>query len=142
MIHNALASPAFKIFAIPVIFLILGVLSNRVGRRDGDTTPRQNDWAVGTKTLLMTLSKIASDLEGSTSTTNPELIAWLVGIFFFLFISVDHDRFRSWELARTLGTAQQATDKKDIFLGVILPDVVALGLFISYQYEQTRGFTS
>jgi len=59
-------------------------------------------------------------------------LGWLVGILLCVFLSIDHDRFRSWERdSRGL-----PTETKRMFVGVILPDLLALALFTFYQAQK------
>jgi len=57
-----LSSPSFHFIGIPIIFVLIGVFANRLGRRDGDKSPKRNDFSVGTTTILTALGAIASDL--------------------------------------------------------------------------------
>lgn len=131
--HEIIAHPLFQIFGIPAIFLLIGVFAKQLGRRDGDVSPHRNDWAVATTVLLMTLGVIAADLR-TTTTSTTDLTAWLVGVLLFTLISIHHDRYRSWERA-----AGAVTDKKKMFIGIVLPDLFAILVFSAYQYDKLRG---
>jgi hypothetical protein len=52
---NIVASAGFQVAAVPLVLMLVGVFAKRLGRRDGDESPRRNDWAVGTTVLLMLL---------------------------------------------------------------------------------------
>jgi hypothetical protein len=119
----------FQIFGVPMVFMLIGVFAKRLGRRDGDQAPRRNDWAVATTILLMTFGVIAADLRLASAASLPELAGWLVGMVFVTLISIDHDRYRSWQKVGGL-----ASDRKNMFSGIILPDVVAVLVFSAYQY--------
>jgi hypothetical protein len=122
-----LVSAWVQVGGIPVMLLIVGVVARRLGRRDGDPSPRANDWAVGTTLLLMVLGTIVGDLR--TQTKILELLGWLIGVLFTIFLSIDHDRYRSWVRdANGIPT----TDKR-LFWGVIAPDVLCLVVFAAYQ---------
>lgn len=56
-------SPWFQVIAPPIGFLLIGMFAKRLGRRDGNDSPHINDWAVSTTVLLMTLGKVAADLQ-------------------------------------------------------------------------------
>lgn len=90
MIQN----PWFQAIAPPAFFLAIGVFANRLGRRDGDDSPRRNDWAVSTTVMLMTLGKVTADLIGRSEPANTLL--WMLGILFAVFVSIEHDRYRTW----------------------------------------------
>lgn len=125
---NFLASAWVQVGGVPILLLLVGVMARRLGRRDGDSSPRINDWAVGTTLLLMVLGTIIGDLR-TTPTKTSALLGWLIGILFTTFLSLDHDRYRSW-IRDTNGLP--TTDKR-LFLGVIVPDMLCLIIFGAYQ---------
>ncbi len=134
--HSAgqlLSSPWFQIAGIPLGLMLVGVLAKRLGRRDGDRTPRRNDAAVSTEILLIILGAALVDFR---NTRNPIAVStnlgWLAAILVLVFLSIDHDRFHSW--VRDARGAPTAT--KHLFFGVILPDLVALGVFALYQAQK------
>jgi hypothetical protein len=90
------ASAWFQVAVVPLMLMMVGVFAKRLGRRDGDNSPRSNDWAVGTTILLMLLGTVLGDLRTAQGRTS-ELLAWLIGVLFTAFLSLDHDRFRSWK---------------------------------------------
>ena len=120
---------------VPLAFLIVGVLARRLGRRDGDDTPRRNDWAAATTVLLMSMGKVAGDLleAASKRADTLDIVWWLLGLLFATFISVDRDRYASWVLAGT-----QPTRLKRIWGGIVFPDMVAVLLFSAYQYIKLK----
>ena len=126
---SILASRWFQILMVPLILMLVGVLAKRLGRRDGDDSPRQNDWAVGTTILLMLLGIMVGDLRGA-HTQVEGLLGWLVGLLITTFFSLDHDRFRSWERD---AADNKPTNTKRLWVGVILPDVLCLAMFAIYQ---------
>jgi hypothetical protein len=128
---NILSNPAFHIVGVPLIFALIGVFANRLGRRDNDDEPEINDWAVGTTILLTLLGTIAADLPLSSNGGNISTVSgWFTGVLFTLFISIDNDRFRSWERdAQGL-----PTKRKHLYWGVIAPIIVCSALFVLYQY--------
>jgi hypothetical protein len=55
-----------------------------------------------------------------------------VGLLVAIFFSIDHDRYGSW-----LRTPDgEPTDRKSIFLGIFLPDLLSLIIFWIYQSEK------
>lgn len=128
-----IASPFVQIVAIPVVLLLVGVLARRLGRRDGDKTTRKNDWAVGTTLLLMALGTILGDLQNSSAPV-PDLPWWLIGVLAAAFVSLEHDRFRSWERdANGL-----PTEAKRLYIGIIFPDIFCFAVFASYQAHKVN----
>jgi hypothetical protein len=121
-----------QIIVLPIVFVAVGIIAKKLGRRDGDDSPHRNDWAVGTAVILMTFGKIAADLvdipKGET-TAPSQIFWWLFGLFLALFFFINHDRFASWEKdANGL-----VTKRKRLILGVIIPDSLSLVIFASYQ---------
>jgi hypothetical protein len=128
------ANPWFQVAAVPIILMIVGVLARRLGRRDGDDSSRRNDWAVGSTLLLMALGTILGDLRDAQSAIG-DLPWWLVGVLLAAFISLDHDRYRSWERDNTTGLPKK--DKR-IFVGIVIPDILCLITFASYQAHKVN----
>jgi hypothetical protein len=131
---NIVASGWFQVGVIPIALMIIGVFANRFGRRDGDDSPRINDWAVNTTILLMVLGTILGDI-GSTLSQLPEQLGWLIGVLFAAFVSLDHDRFRSWE--RDTATGLPLKNKR-LFVGVIWPDIFSLLIFGLFQAQKVK----
>jgi hypothetical protein len=128
---RVLASPWFHVVAVPLCLMLVGVLARRLGRRDGDPSPRLNDWSVGTLILLTALGKVAGDFGGAHDPL--ETFAWFVGILVFLFFSINHDRYNSW--ARD--AAGVPTNEKRLVIGILIPDVATLVVFAAYQFMKT-----
>ncbi len=122
---KVVASAWFQVAVVPLMLMMVGVFAKRLGRRDGDNSPRSNDWAVGTTILLMLLGTVLGDLRTAQGRTS-ELLAWLIGVLFTAFLSLDHDRFRSWK-RNDKGLPQK---EKRLFVGVVLPDLLVLGSFV------------
>lgn len=132
-IEDLLATSSFHIVGVPLIFVLIGVFANRLGRRDGDKAPSVNDWSVGTTTLLTALGAIAADLPNATPTGDFSSFAgWFSAVLLILFISIDNDRFRSWE-RNNLGIP---TGRKHLWWGVMLPNLLSCAIFIAYQYSK------
>jgi hypothetical protein len=110
------------------MLMMVGVFAKRLGRRDGDNSPRSNDWAVRTTILLMLLGTVLGDLRTAQGRTS-ELLGWLIGLLFTAFLSLDHDRFRSWK-RNDRGIPLK---EKRLFVGVVLPDLLCVGVFCLYQ---------
>jgi len=128
-----LAAPWFQIGAIPLVLMLVGVLAKRLGRRDGDNAAPRNDCAVSTSVLLIVLGLAVVDVRNAQDASAiANDLGWLVGILFSVFLSIDHDRFRSWER----NDQGLPTDRKRMLIGVILPDLLALALFASYQSQK------
>jgi hypothetical protein len=131
--QNLLATPAFHIIGVPLIFVLIGVFANRLGRRDGDDAPKLNDWSVGTTTLLTALGAIAADLPTAKSGGSiSSFSGWFTGVLFMLFISIDNDRFRSWKR----DGKGLPTHKKHLLWGVVLPVIFSCTIFVAYQYSK------
>ena len=128
---NILASAWFHVAVVPVILMLVGVLAKRLGRRDGDDSPGRNDFAVGTTVLLMVLGTVLGDLRTAQAQV-AELLGWLIGILFTIFLSLDHDRFRSWER----DSDGLPTKKKRLIVGVVFPDILCLAVFGFYQAQK------
>lgn len=125
-------SPFFQAIIIPLVFVLIGINANRLGRRDGDDAPKINDFAVGTTVFLTMLGTISSDFY-TVQEGNLQLIAgWLPANICFLFISIDNDRNNSWK------KDQQGlpTEHKHIIRGVIIPLLISLIIFGYYQYTK------
>jgi len=126
-----LVSPWFQVVVVPLLLMIVGVLAKRLGRRDGDDSPGRNDLAVGTTVLLMVLGTVVGDLRTAQARL-AELLGWLIGLIFTIFLSLDHERFRSWER----DNEGLPTKKKRLFVGVVFPDILCLLVFGFYQAQK------
>ena len=78
----------------------------------------------------MLLGIVLADLR-LTGAKAIELSYWLVGVLTMIFISINNDRYSSWD--RTAGVVNGAPTQKHWFWGVILPDSVGLAVFVLYQ---------
>jgi len=106
----------------------IGVYARRLGRRDNDPSPRRDDWAVNTTILLMALGAAFADLRAGASIIAVR-IAWVLGILFAVFVSINHDRFESWERDEK----GLPLHKKRLFFGIVLPDLCSLVIFGLFQ---------
>lgn len=123
------SSPGFRIVGVPILLMMVGLFAQRLGRRDNDPSPRRNDWAVATTVLLMALGVVLDDLWGSVGSKVTTTLAWLIGLLVAIFFSIDHDRYGSW-----LRTPDgKPTDRKSVFLGIFLPNLLSLIIFWIYQ---------
>ncbi len=131
--QTVLSNPWFHIVVVPIAFVLVGASASSLGRRDGDTSPQRNNWAVGTTLLLMTIGTIAADLHTYSKDQKivNTLTGWLIGLMFVTFMSINHDRYTSWQRD---GQGSR-TDGKHIFWGVILPNTIAAGLYGLYRYS-------
>ncbi|HEY0035534.1 MAG TPA: hypothetical protein VGB66_02540 [Longimicrobium sp.] len=93
---------------------LVGMYTRRRGRRDGDASPRRNDWAIGTTLLFMTLGVVVSDMRVAPvqADVSPG-VGWLLIVLLGLVISLDIDRTHSW--ARDAGNrmTDEATGHRD-----------------------------
>lgn len=131
--YATLANPWFHIVGVPVIFVLIGALVSMLGRKDGDTTPIRNSWAVGTTMILMTIGTVMADLHSNSQNSDvvSGLVTWLVGLMGLVFISITHDRYSSWER----NANGKAGEKKHIFWGIIIPTLFAATLYGIYRYS-------
>ncbi len=130
---NLTSTQWLQVIILPILFVVIGMLAKRLGRKDGDDSPRINDWAVSTSIILMTFGKIAADLVEFEGKTNPNVqthnpVWWLFGVLLTIFISIEHDRFRSWKKDEN----GLITKEKSLFVGIILPNFASIMVFISY----------
>ena len=79
---------------------------------------------------LMSLGAVASDLRSQTNASDiVGLMAWLLAFVFVTFLSIDHDRFRSWDRAAD-GTLKET---KRTWMGVVVPNLISILMFAAYQ---------
>ena len=123
-----MASPLFQVLILPIILMLVGVMARRLGRRDNDDSPRRNDWAVGTTVLLMMIGVVLADFRAPQADVT-SLPSWLGGLLLLTFLSLDHDRYRSWERDPNGHPDKQ----KRVIFGIVLPDIIALAVFGAYQ---------
>jgi MFS family permease len=135
MFPSILSNPWFHVIGIPIIFVFIGVFANRLGRRSNDESPMKNDWAIATTVLLMALGAIAADLrQTTTGAVALNSVGWAFLILFFVFVSIDHDRYRSWE---SDNNGEQSNSKRTL-TGIILPDLLSLTIFVVYQLSKVN----
>jgi hypothetical protein len=131
---GVLANPWTQIALVPLILMIIGVFARRLGRQDGDPTPRKNDWAVGTTLLLMALGTILGDISNEHDAALSSLPYWLIGVLLAAFISLNHDRYNSWARdAQGLPTRE-----KLLYSGIIFLDVLCFIVFAAYQAHKVK----
>jgi hypothetical protein len=122
-------------FLLPIGFLLTGVLVQLLTKQ-GAVHPNRNDFAVATTTLLMSLAKISGDIFAATDANHKQSgVNWLLGTGLVAIISVSHDRFTSWLPSRGRGRKRL----KKFWMGVVLPDAVAFGVFFTYQFIKLKG---
>src|SRR5438132_6351514 len=95
MPQNQIIALVVQTAVVPLGFLIVGVYARRLGRRDGDETPRRNDWAAATSVILMSLGKVSGDLleASSRGTDTLNIVYWLLGLLIAAFISTRKTHF-------------------------------------------------
>ena len=116
--------------ATPIVFVIVGVLANRLGRKDGDNTPLVNYFAAGTTVLMMSLATIFGDVHINSSGSVDGHFGWMLLFLLLIFISIDIDRYSSWER----DCNGYPTNRKNLFKGVLLPNFVGILAFIIYRF--------
>lgn len=123
-----------QLLAYPLLLTVVGMYTRRLGRRDGDASPRRNDWAIGTTLLFVTLGVVVSDIRVAPVQTDVSPgVGWLLIVLLGLVISLDIDRTHSW--VRDAGN--RMTDTKRLGIGIIGPNIVALGICCGYQGSKT-----
>lgn len=114
---------------IPIAFIVIGILAARLGRRDGDTSPLGNTYAVGTSVAIMCLSTAIVECFKAPSGSRETFLYWILIFSLFTWWSTDRDRYSSWERDQN----GEPTDKKDTTQGIVVPNIVAIVLFVTYQ---------
>ncbi|HEY0024477.1 MAG TPA: hypothetical protein VGB24_16300 [Longimicrobium sp.] len=132
--RDPFANAAVQLLGYPLMLTLVGMYTRRLGRRDGDPSPRRNDWAIGTTLLFMTFGVVVSDMRVAPveADVSPG-VGWLLIVLLGLVISLDIDRTHSW--ARDAGN--RMTDRKRLGVGIIGPNILALGIYCSYQIVKT-----
>jgi len=133
-------------FGVPLVFTVIGAFASRLGRRDGDNSPRRNHWAVGTSVILMSTATIIASMGASLavggkagagsshtvaapSSLPPAMdFVWLLGFLVLMWLSVDMDRFSSW----VRDDEGKPTGKKSVLRGIVLQNAIAVGAFALY----------
>ena len=126
---DIISSKWFNVICVPVLFVLIGALANALGRRDGDKSPLRNVWAVGTSVILMSFGSVFSDMRLANSESLSDYLFWVIAIIILLFISMHQDRYKSW----IHDNDGNPTDKKHMFWGVIIPNLVSVSVFYSYR---------
>lgn len=126
-----------QVVGLPIVFAIIGVFAKKLGKRDGDDSPHVNDWAVSTSVLMMTFGKVAADCAEFQSAIERKaggenVFWWLIGILLSIFISIEHDRFRSWKKDKN----NVVLKEKKLLVGVIIPNLLSVLVFVSYQLNK------
>lgn len=126
----------FQVGVIPLALMIVGVFANQLGRRDGDDSPRRNDWAVNTTLLLMVLGTILGDLGEKQQQIGEllNLLGWLIGVLVAAFASLSYDRYSSWERDQ----AGLPLKSKRWWRGIIGPDIAAVIIFAAFQAHKVK----
>jgi hypothetical protein len=124
-------SPLHESIILAIVFVSFGVLVKFAGRRDNDPSPKRNEFAVSTSVSLMTLSKIFADLFANTPPSHALLLMAAIGLLPPLFFAV-FDRYVSWD-------ASNAPPKKKIWLGIVVPDIMAILVLFSYYWLRYSG---
>lgn len=132
--RDPFTNAAVQLLGYPLMLTLVGMYTRRLGRREGDPAPRRNDWAIGTTLLFMTFGVVVSDIR--TAPVGADVspgVGWLLIVLLGLLISVDIDRARSW----VRDSANMMTDTKRLGMGIIGPNILALGIYCSYQIVKT-----
>jgi hypothetical protein len=132
--RDPFANTWVQLLGYPLMLTLVGMYTRRLGRREGDPTPRRNDWAIGTTLLFMTFGVVVSDIRMApvAADVSPS-VGWLLIVLLGLVISLDIDRTHSW--GRDAGN--RMTDTKRLGIGIIGPNIVALGIYCGYQASKT-----
>jgi hypothetical protein len=132
--RDPFANAAVQLLGYPLMLTLVGMYTRRLGRRDGDASPRRNDWAIGTTLLFMTLGVVVSDIRVAPMEADVSPgIGWLLTVLLALLASVDIDRTHSW----VRDTGNRMTDTKRLGIGIVGPNIVALGIYCGYQVSKT-----
>lgn len=126
-----LKSTLFGSYVLPLIFVILGVVVNLLGRRDNSRHIFRNDLAVGSTVCLLSISTVFSDVHYASSDQLAEFLGWLLLMIAVLLGSLLNDRFGSWDRDGN----GDPLEVKRWFFGIILPIAVSCALFIIYKYN-------
>lgn len=116
--------------ATPLVFIGVGIYANRLGRKDGDDTPGINFFAVGSSVLIMSLATILADIHINVAGNLEGNFGWIIFYMLFIFVSVDVDRYSSWERCEQ----GNPTNKKHWMRGVVVPNTLGVIAFCLYRY--------
>ncbi|MEW8436622.1 MAG: hypothetical protein AB2689_00550 [Candidatus Thiodiazotropha taylori] len=115
---------------IPLSFVVVGAFAARLGRKDGDGTPAINHFAVGTTVLSMSLATILSDITINSAGNLEGNFIWATFYLLFIFVSIDIDRFSSWQ------RDEQGipTNRKHVVRGIVIPNSFGVIAFCVYRF--------
>jgi len=82
-------------------------------------------------TAISDIAKLESDKDGSN------ILAWIIIFFVLVMVSLNVDRYRSWEIDDS-GTR---TNTKRMWVGVIIPNVCSLLVYMAYSLAVTGNTT-
>lgn len=114
----------------PLLFVCVGIYAKRLGRRDGDKTPNSNNYAVGTQVFIMSFAAVLGDFRINVNGGLEGNFLWVIFYFILIFISVDVDRYSSWER----DAKGVPTNKKHWIKGIIVPNLAGVFAFCFYRF--------
>lgn len=134
---NFLSSDVFNTYLLPLVFVLLGVLANMLGKKDGQQHDFSTDLAVGSTVFLLSISTVFADMYASRKLAQPPpldaFFAWLMFFLVLLLASLVNDRFNSWVKD---GQGRKLERKHGIW-GVGVPVILSFGFFVLYKWEVT-----
>ncbi|ELM0341309.1 hypothetical protein Q3051_004373, partial [Vibrio vulnificus] len=107
-------------FVIPLAFVAVGVFANRLGRQDGDSTPKKNYYAVGTTVFVMSLATILAEVKITSSGSIEGSFGWISIYLLCVLVSIDIDRYSSWKRC----PQGLPTNEKHVWRGIVLPNTL------------------
>jgi hypothetical protein len=118
--------PGYEPFVLAVIFVVFGFLAKILGKRE---PPKIEDFGLSTTISLMTLGKIWTDvyssMVASSAISEPMFFEAIIGCGAPFMFAAAH-RFCSWRVM------PDGTSKKRLWWGVIIPDVLAILILLTY----------
>ena len=114
----------------PLVFVAVGVYANRLGRKDGDETPKINYFAVGTSVFIMSLATILADIHFNEQGYVEGNFGWVAVYLLCIFVSIDVDRYSSWVRC----DQGLPTEKKHLWRGVVFPNSLGIIAFCLYRF--------